>query len=241
MQRTRAYREWVAINGRNDQLLAPAIGLLIFLCIYQVATQRDPRYEYCPCGVRTSLSFVPQIHGPDKLERMPVVTVKPGFADLDGSHIFPNDARDDFFGHEDAASMLRHNLLSIRERWQPLHPGEVWPGRLLLKAHRDLPVINLIPYLYYARMAGVREVTLYLRGVDIMGGFVVGAHHSGADITLARKGWRSGDGACLLLCRFSSFEELARAVVELREAGEGVTLVLEDNARCQAEYPWVAF
>lgn len=227
MERTRAYREWVAINGSMDRLLAPAIGLLVVLCIYLVASVRDPRHEYCPCGVRTGPSYVPQLHGPDKLERMPLLVVKPGFASLDGSHIFPVGADDDFFARASAGSRLAHRLAAQRGYWQQRHPDQPWPGRMLLKAHRDLPATDLMPYLWSARAEGVRRVTLYLRGVDRRGGFVARAHHSGAQISLMPRSRVPCAGACLELDQFETVDELARAVVALRRAGRPVPLALE--------------
>lgn len=227
---TRTYRNRLAGQPGPglDMLLAPASCLMVMLILTIYSGVRDPAYEYCPCGVKKGRSTVPRLVGPDPLVRAPVIEIEPDEVTLDGTVVFSaSDAQKDdpLVIHSAAASRLRHELERKKAAWMRYYSGERFEGRVLLKANRDTPVNVLLPYLIGARAAGYHRVLLYLRAFDTTGLFAW-SRYSGAEAITVPEASEGRACTTVHVPFFDTYDELARAVVVSRRAGDQVHLSL---------------
>jgi hypothetical protein len=211
--------------GRREEPPAPGLVVLslVFLALAAGAfvaarpMQRENDTPWPAPDTRAVLfdAETPALSGPDAVERASVIAVSPGQLLLDQR---PVDLRE-----------LERQLNTLVGYYRILHPGELFVGRFLVACAPDTPRERILATLATTLHAGYdRPQFLFLRR-EITDRPLLGPRHrvipTGATFHLFTARDQAEEGG-VFLDEFANCADLGRRLVELRQAGKSVALIV---------------
>jgi len=178
---------------------------------------------------------MPPLTGPDPMDRAPVVQVQKNDLGLDGAR-------------ELTLEDLRDKLITLRNNYRLLHPGEDFNGLALIVAGVDTPMPQLFSaasaihhadyhQLLFAFTRPVKVVRPVLGTVNrsYTTGALTGVFYSDwldkwGDPDEDAVPWKNADAVALRSQDFSDYTAFARRLVELRRQGKKVAVLVDRDA-----------
>jgi hypothetical protein len=164
-----------------------------------------------------ALIATPDLDGPDELERAPVIHVTPEAMGLDGIAT-------------DAATM-EEKLMTLRQMYGLLHPGDTLNGRVIILCQRDTP-IGLVGVVMraalHAQFPNPSFVFLRRQVVDrpLLGHLWRNLAHAAHARAIESRTDVAADATTVELANFSTCADLSKAIVEGRAARHDVAVLL---------------